>query len=166
ANQTKTEGYDREEVLSKAKGFFGDVSEGLAKAVERAFSDYGAPVGYITGDEGGGAIAIGLRYGSGTLHRKGQADLPVWWQGPSIGFDIGGNAAKVFTLIYGMSNEAQLFQRFPSVDGSLYIVAGFGLTYQTTDGVVLAPIRSGVGARAGASIGYLHYTREKHLNPL
>ncbi len=166
ANETDKPTYSKKEVLEKATGFFGDVSEGLAKAIEKAFSDNGQPVGYITGGEGGGAIGVGLRYGSGVLHRKDQPDLKVWWQGPSIGFDVGGSASKVFTLIYGLDSDAQLFQRFPSVEGSLYFVAGVGLTYQTTAGIVLAPIRTGVGARAGANIGYAHYTREKTLNPL
>ena len=166
ANATDAPRYSQKEVLDKATGFFGDVSEGLAKAVERAFSDNGKPVGYITGGEGGGALAVGLRYGSGVLHRKGQQDLNVWWQGPSIGLDIGGNAAKVFTLVYGLQSEDQLFQRFKSVEGSLYFIAGFGVNYQTQGGVVLAPIRTGVGARAGANVGYLTYTRKRRLNPL
>ena len=166
ANATKGPDYSKKEVFDKASTFFGDVSAGLAKAIEKAFADNGRPVGYITGGEGGGALGVGLRYGSGVFHRKGQPDTNVWWQGPSVGLDIGGNSSKVFTLVYGLSGDEQLFQRFPSVEGSLYFVAGVGLTYQTKNGVVLAPIRTGVGARAGANVGYTHYTRKKTLNPL
>jgi hypothetical protein len=51
------------------------------------------------------------------------------------------------------------------VDGSIYFVAGFGVNYQRADDITLAPIRSGVGARAGANVGYLDYSRKQHILP-
>ena len=157
--------YTREEILNSAKTFFGGTTSELAKLVEKAFSDYGAPVAYIEGEEGSGAFIVGLRYGQGYLQYKGGGRGPVFWQGPSIGFDYGGNASKVFTLVYNLRRTDQLFQRFPGVEGSLYVVAGFGLNYQRTGEVTLAPIRTGVGLRAGANVGYVHYTREPSYLP-
>lgn len=157
--------YTREEILNSAKTFFGGTTAEFAGLIERAFSDYGAPVAYIEGEEGSGAFVVGLRYGQGYLQYKGGGRGPVFWQGPSVGFDFGGNASKVFTLVYNLRRTDQLFQRFPGVDGSIYVVAGFGLNYQRSDEVVLAPIRTGVGLRAGANVGYLHYTREPSYIP-
>lgn len=158
--------YSSEEIMREASRFFGETSEALAKAVERTFSDYGRPTAYIFGSEGGGALVVGLRYGEGRLQYKGGGSMPVFWQGPSIGWDFGGNAAKVFTLIYNLEETDKLFQRFPAVDGSLYVVAGVSVNYQRSGNIVLAPIRTGVGLRAGASLGYVHYTRERSLIPL
>jgi len=157
--------YSSDELLKDANNFFGGASEGMAKAIEKAFNDYGRPNAYIVGDEGSGAMVVGLRYGKGTLHYKGGDSMPVYWQGPSIGWDFGGNASKVFTLVYNLSSTYELFQRFPAVDGSLYVVAGVGMNYQRTGNVTLAPIRSGVGLRAGASLGYVVYTRQSTMNP-
>lgn len=164
--QNVNETYSAEEVSQAAAKFFGSSSEGLAKAIERTFSDYGRPNAYIYGNEGGGAIVVGLRYGRGTLQFKGGESQKVYWQGPSVGWDFGGNASKVFTLVYNLRSSTQLFQRFPAVDGSLYVVAGVGVNYQKSDNLVLAPIRTGVGLRAGASLGYVHYTREASVIPL
>jgi len=152
--------YSADEILKAASGFFGQTTEGLASAVEKAFSEMGRPTAFITGEEISGAFFFGLRYGKGMLNRKTTAPLKVFWKGPSIGWDIGGNASKVFTLVYKLSDEKQLFQRFPGVEGSFYFVAGVGMNYQQRGDVVLAPIRTGVGLRAGANIGYLHYDRE------
>lgn len=157
--------YSAEEITAKAKGFFGDTTEGLAKAIEKVFNDQGRPNAYITGEEISGAIGVGLRYGNGTLHRKSGGARKVYWQGPSIGWDLGGNASKVFTLIYNLHSDAQLFQRYPGVEGSFYFVAGIGVNYQQSGDVVLAPMRTGVGLRAGASIGYLHYGKEHSWLP-
>lgn len=157
--------YTQEETLDAAKKFFGGTSAGLAKAIEKVFADNGRPVGYIIGEEGSGAIVVGLRYGTGTLKYKNGSAMPVYWQGPSVGFDFGGNASKVFTLVYNLRWTNDLFQRFPGVDGSLYVVAGVGLNYLRAHDITLAPIRTGVGLRAGASIGYLTFTREKSYNP-
>ncbi len=153
--------YSIEEITAKAEGFFGDTTQGLAKAIETVFEDQGQPNAYIVGEEISGAIAVGLRYGNGQLNRKTSGPRKVYWQGPSIGWDIGGNASKVFTLIYHLKNDDQLFQRYPGVDGSFYVVAGVGISYQQSGDVILAPIRTGVGLRAGANIGYLHYN-SKH----
>jgi hypothetical protein len=157
--------YTMEEITAKAEGFFGDTTEGLAKAIEKVFNDHGQPNAFIIGEEVSGAIGVGLRYGNGMLNRKASGERKVYWQGPSIGWDLGGNASKVFTLIYNLGSEAELFQRYPGVEGTLYVVAGVGLNYQQSGDVILAPIRTGVGLRAGASIGYLHYNREHSWLP-
>lgn len=160
-----SEPYDQSEIGRAAGEFFGETSEGLAKLIQRAFEQQGEPNAYITGHEGSGAVGVGLRYGEGTLHFRDGSTVPVYWQGPSVGWDFGGNASKVFTLVYQLRSTDQLFQRFPGVDGSVYLVAGFGMNYQRSGTVTLAPIRTGVGLRAGASIGYLHYTPEKSWVP-
>ncbi len=157
--------YSRDEILASAKGFFGGTTSELAGLIERAFADFGEPVAYIEGEEGSGAFIVGLRYGQGYLQYKGGGRGPVFWQGPSVGFDYGGNASKVFTLVYNLRDTNKLFQRYPGVEGSLYVVAGFGLNYLRSDEIVLAPIRTGVGLRAGANVGYLHYTREPSYLP-
>lgn len=158
--------YSSDEIMGKAIGFFGDTTKGLAKAIEKVFKDQGRPNGFIAGEEGSAAFGIGVRYGNGMLNRKKEKPLKVYWQGPSVGFDIGGNASKVFVLIYHLKGTGDMFQRFPGVDGSFYVVAGVGVNYQKNGDIVLAPIRTGVGLRAGASIGYLHYTREHSWIPL
>ncbi|MBI4192610.1 MAG: DUF1134 domain-containing protein [Betaproteobacteria bacterium] len=157
--------YDQDSVLKDATDFFGKSTEGLAKVIEKAFKDHGRPNGYIKGQEASGAITIGLRYGDGTLKLKKGATRKVYWQGPSIGFDLGANVSKVFVLVYHLPSTERIFQRFPAVDGSLYYVGGVGINYQQRDNIILAPIRLGVGLRAGASVGYMHYTRKKTLNP-
>jgi hypothetical protein len=158
--------YSQDETLIAAQRFFGGTTEGLAKAIEKAFRELGAPNAYIQGSEGSGAFFVGLRYGEGQLYYKGGGATKVYWQGPSVGFDWGGNASKVFTLVYNLHWTRDLFQRFPGIDGSLYIVAGLGLNYQRASDITLAPIRTGVGLRAGASVGYLAYTQKQSWNPL
>jgi hypothetical protein len=134
--------------------------------MERAFADNGRPVGYIEGTEAAGAIGVGLRYGEGRqFFRRSQNGLRVYWQGPSVGFDSGGNVSKVFTLIYGMTDARQIFRRFPGVEGTAYFVGGIGLNYQRADGITLAPMRFGVGLRAGANIGYLAYSPRRNILP-
>lgn len=157
--------YETNELINAATDFFGGASEGMAQAIEKAFKDFGRPNAYIVGEEGSGAAVVGLRYGKGTLRYKGGGNLPVYWQGPSVGWDFGGNASKVFTLVYKLRSTYDLFQRFPAVDGSLYVVAGAGMNYQRSGDVTLAPIRTGVGLRAGASLGYVHYTRHASVIP-
>lgn len=157
--------YSREEMMSEAQKFFGGTSQDLAGVIEKAFSQYGRPNAYIVGDEGGAAFIAGVRYGTGMLNYKGGGSMQVFWQSPSVGLDWGGNASKVFTLVYNLRNTYELFQRFPSVDGNLYVVAGLGLNYQRSGNIVLAPIRTGVGLRAGASVGYTAYTREPSVIP-
>ena len=165
AGAAENDGYTQEEILAKATVFFGETTEGLAKAIEHVFEDQGRPNGFITGEEFSGAIGIGLRFGKGTLNRKGGASRQVHWQGPSVGFDLGGNASKVFVLIYQLGDSEQIYQRFPGVEGTFYFVAGVGVNYQKSGDIVLAPIRTGVGLRAGANVGYLHYTKKRSWNP-
>lgn len=157
--------YSKEEISQQVEGFFAGMSRGLAEIIERIFEEQGRPTGFIKGDEAGGALVVGLRYGKGRLQLKGQAPVDVFWQGPSVGFDAGLNAAKVFTLVYHLSDPAQIFQRFPGVDGSAYVVGGLSMNYQRSEEIILAPIRTGVGLRLGANVGYLHYTREERFNP-
>lgn len=158
--------YDQTSVLQEAKSFFGETTEGLAKVIEKAFKEQGRPVGYIKGEEVSAALTLGISYGKGDLQLKNGETAKVFWQGPSIGFDLGFNASKVFVLVYKLPNKDALFQRYPGVDGSLYWVAGVGMNYQQRGDTVLAPIRLGVGWRTGASVGYMHYTRERTYNPL
>jgi len=153
-------------VLGEAEGFFGAGAEGIASVIQKAFEDYGEPVGFIKGREAGGAVVVGLRYGDGELLLNNGFTRTVHWQGPSVGVDFGGNAAKVFVLVYGLPSVESIFQRFPGVDGSLYFVGGAGLNYNKRDDIVLAPIRLGVGWRAGANVGYMKITPEKTWNPL
>ncbi len=162
---SETDTYDQDSVLKEAENFFGKSTEGLARVIEKAFKDHGRPNAYVKGEEAGGAITVGLRYGNGTLVMKSSGSRKVYWQGPSIGFDFGGNVAKVFVLVYHLPKAGAIFQRFPAVDGSFYFVGGVGINYQQRDRIVLAPIRLGVGLRAGASIGYMHYTPKKTYNP-
>ena len=157
--------YSQDEIVQNAAGFFGATTEAVAKVVQHVFADQGLPNAYIKGDEGSGAVVVGLRYGSGWLIRKGHEPLRVFWQGPSIGWDLGGNASKVFILVYNLKDEELLFQRFPGVEGSIYVVAGIGVNYLRSDRTTLAPMRTGVGLRAGVNAGYLAFTREHTLNP-
>ena len=166
-SSNKTEDtFTRSEVLAQAEGLFGKGAKGMADVIEKAFKEYGQPNAIIKGEEAGGAIAVGVRYGKGLLVTKGGVTRQVYWQGPSIGFDIGGNAAKCFTLVYNLHDPQKLFQRFPGVEGSLYFVGGFSLNYNRTDDITLAPVRLGVGWRQGASIGYLHFTPTKEYLPI
>jgi len=160
------ETFEQNEILQKAGDFFGSTTEGLAKAIEKVFAEKGKPNAYVAGEEISGAIGVGVRYGEGMLNRKAGEGRKVFWQGPSIGFDFGGNASKVYVLIYHLPNTESLFQRFPAVDGSLYVVAGVGVNYQQSGDIILAPIRTGVGLRAGVNIGYMHYTKEHSWIPL
>jgi hypothetical protein len=158
--------YSQDEIVEAAADFFGVTAEAAASAIERVFSDLGRPVGYIAGEEVSGAIGVGLRYGEGYLVMKsGEPRRKVYWQGPSVGFDAGGNASRVFTLVYDLYETDRLYQRFPGVEGSAYFIAGLGVNYQRADDITLAPIRSGVGFRAGANVGYLSYSRRRNWVP-
>ncbi|MGE0595780.1 MAG: DUF1134 domain-containing protein [Hyphomonadaceae bacterium] len=158
--------YSEPEIVRAAERFFGAGAEGVATIVRRVFGEHGRPNGYIEGEEGSGAIGIGLRYGQGDMRLRAHAgSTRVYWQGPSLGFDTGGNASKVFTLIYNMQRPDQIFRRFPGVDGSAYFVGGVGVNYQRADNITLAPMRAGVGFRLGANLGYLAYSRRRRLNP-
>lgn len=158
--------YSRDEVLGAAQRFFGAGAEGLATVVDHVFAELGRPNGYIEGNEGSGAIGVGLRYGDGYLRMKGRSGATrVYWQGPSVGFDTGGNAARVFTLAYNLRRPDSIFHRYGGVDGSAYFVGGVGVNYQRREETTLAPIRFGVGLRLGANVGYLHYSRRRRINP-
>ncbi|WP_457420577.1 DUF1134 domain-containing protein [Roseateles sp. P5_E7] len=165
AADEKESTYDEDSIVKAATDFFGQTTEGLAKVIEKAFKEQGRPNAYIKGEEVGAAVTVGLRYGNGELLVKGGGMSKVYWAGPSIGFDLGANASKVFTLVYKLPKAADIYQRFPGVDGSLYYIGGAGINYQRLKGITLAPIRLGVGLRAGASVGYIHYRREKSINP-
>jgi hypothetical protein len=158
--------YSENEVVNEANEFLDASAEAVSDVVRHVFSEYGEPVGYIKGREGGGAAGIGFRLGDGNLFfQHSTAPTRVFWRGPSIGIDAGGDAARVFTLIYNMTNTSQIFRRFPGVEGSAYFVGGVGVNYQRKDGVVLAPMRAGVGLRLGANVGYLAYSRRRNFFP-
>ena len=166
ASQAAEDTYDQDSILKAATDFLGSTTEGLAKVIERVFKEQGQPNGYMQGEEASAAITVGLRYGDGELVMKSGARRKVFWAGPSVGIDFGANASKVFTLVYHLPNADDIYERFPGVDGSLYYIGGAGVNYQRRGGITLAPIRLGVGLRGGVSVGYLHYRREKSLNPL
>lgn len=153
------------EIRDAGHSFFGSVSKGLANVIEYAFQKQGRPNGYILGEEVGGAFVAGLRYGEGWLYTRDTGRHKVFWQGPSIGYDAGADGSKVMVLVYNLRDPYDIYRRFTGVDGSAYVVGGAGLTFQTWGDVVTAPIRSGIGLRFGASVGYLKYTRTPTWNP-
>ena len=157
--------YTQDEIASAVSGFFGMTAAAVGGAVERVFRDNGRPNGYIKGEEGSGALVVGLRYGQGQLQMKSGDMRDVFWQGPTVGFDAGGNASKVFTLVYRLPTADTIYQRFPGVEGSAYFIGGIGVNYQQAGDIRLAPMRAGVGLRAGANIGYLAYTRQRNILP-
>jgi hypothetical protein len=159
------ERYSSNEILDTGHRFFGTVSRGLASVIEKAFSTWGQPNGYVLGQEGGGAFIGGLRYGEGALYTKNAGDLKVYWQGPTLGWDMGGEGARTMMLIYNLPATRAIYQRFAGVDGSAYIVGGVGMTALTSGSIVLVPIRSGVGLRLGANVGYLKFTPSATWNP-
>jgi hypothetical protein len=163
---TPAQSYERSEIVNGVSDFLGVSAESAANAVERIFKENGRPTAYIAGEEGAVAFFAGLRYGKGLLYMKGRPPLQVYWQGPSVGFDWGGNGSRSFTLCYNLQYPEMIYRRFPGVEGSAYLVAGLGVNYQRADAVTLAPIRTGVGLRLGANIGYLAYSRKRNIIPL
>jgi hypothetical protein len=157
------------ELVSAGQQFFGTVSRGLASLIERAVGQWGLPNGYVLGEEAGGAFFGGLRYGEGMLYTKNAGDLKVFWQGPSLGWDFGGDGAQTMMLVYSLPATQAIYQRFGGIGGSAYFVGGFGMTALTAnnanDNIVLVPIRSGVGLRLGANVGYLKFTPQATWNP-
>jgi hypothetical protein len=153
------------ELVDAGHRFFGGVSRGLAMVVEKAVSQWGLPNGYVLGEEAGGAFVGGLRYGDGTLYTKNAGDLRVFWQGPTLGFDAGADGARTMMLVYNLPRTAAIFDRFGGLDGSAYFIGGFGMTALTANNIVLVPIRSGVGLRLGANLGYLKFTERPTWNP-
>ena len=157
--------FSSRELVGSGHRFFGSVSRGLALTIEEATRRWGEPNGYILGQEASGAFIGGLRYGEGTLYTRNAGDRKVYWQGPSIGFDFGGDGDRTMMLVYKLPRVANIYQRFAGVDGSAYFVGGFGMTALTANDIILVPIRAGVGARLGINIGYLKFTNQSTWNP-
>ena len=157
--------YQRDDLLAAGEGVFGKGAEGLAGIIERILKDQGRPNAYIAGREASGAFVVGLRYGSGLLNHKVEGQQPVYWTGPSVGFDVGGDANKVFVLVYNLYDTAELYHRFPGAEGRLYFVGGFAATYLRRGNVVVIPIRLGVGWRAGVNVNYMKFTRKSKWLP-
>lgn len=157
--------YTSDEVLSAGHGFFGKTTRGLANAVEYVFQRQGEPTAYIVGEEAAGSFVGGLRYGEGTIYYKNGITQRIYWQGPSVGFDFGANGSRSLVLIYNSDNPEDLYTRFGGVEGSAYMVGGVGVNFQAKDEIILAPIRTGVGARLGANVGYLKYSSRPNWNP-
>jgi hypothetical protein len=157
--------YSSNELIDAGHHFFGGVSRGLASIVEKAASEWGLPNGYILGEEASGAFLGGLRYGDGTLYTKNAGDVRVFWQGPTLGLDAGADGARTMMLVYNLPRTEAIFERFGGVAGSAYFVGGFGMTALTFNDVVVVPIRSGVGLRLGANVGYLKFTARPTWNP-
>ena len=157
--------YSSQEILTQGHQFFGKTSRGIAEAVEYLFQNQGEPTAYIVGEEGSGAFVGGLRYGEGTIYYKNGAKKHIYWQGPSVGFDFGGNGSRTLTLVYNSQSPEDLYDRFAGVEGTAYLVGGVGVNLQRKDNITLAPIRTGLGARLGANIGYLKYSPRATWNP-
>jgi hypothetical protein len=156
--------YSANEILSKGHGFFGSMSRGLAGVIEKATSQWGEPDAYILGEEGSGAIIGGLRYGEGKLFTRG-SEQHVYWQGPSLGWDFGGDGARTMILVYNLRGPEAIYSRFVGLNGSAYLVGGFGMTALKDYNTVLVPIRTGLGARLGVNVGYLKFTPQSTWNP-
>jgi hypothetical protein len=157
--------YTAQEIVDSGHRFFGATSGGLATVVEKIFASYGLPNGYVLGEEGSGALIGGLTYGEGTLYTKNAGDHKVFWQGPSLGWDFGGEGSRVMMLVYNLDDVNSLYGRFGGVAGSAYVVAGVGFNVLKAGNLVLVPIRTGVGARLGVNLGYLKLTPEATWNP-
>ncbi|KKC41101.1 hypothetical protein WH87_01700 [Devosia epidermidihirudinis] len=165
AQGSLSDSFSGDELVESGKNFFGSTSQGLASLVERAVSQYGLPNGYILGEDAGGALFAGARYGEGRVYTRNAGQYSVFWQGPSIGFDIGGDGSKVMMLVYNLNQIQDVLGRYAGVAGSAYVLGGFGMTVIKRGDVVMVPIRSGVGARLGLNIGYLNFTSEPTWNP-
>jgi hypothetical protein len=157
--------FNPEELVNSGHQFFGGISRGLALAIQEAVRRWGEPNGYILGQEASGAFFGGLRYGEGNLFTRNAGQRRIFWQGPSLGFDVGGDGARTMMLVYNMPSVNALFRRFPGIDGSAYLIGGFGVTAVGSDEMVVVPIRSGLGWRLGVNLGYLKFTPEPTWNP-
>lgn len=165
SGQSTLDRFSENEIVSASSDFFGITTEAAAKVVQRIFKDLGKPDAYIKGNEGSGAFVVGLRYGAGWLVRKNAAPQKIYWRGPSVGFDFGGNASKVFTLVYNLQSTKELYHHFPGVEGSIYFVAGVGVLYMRNNGVTIAPMRTGVGLRSGVNAQYQEFTPKRDWFP-
>jgi len=157
--------FNAQEIVDAGHRFFGTTTRGLARAVESVFRAHGRPTGYVLGEEASGAFVAGLRYGEGYLYMKDGTRRKIFWQGPTIGFDAGGEGAKVLMLVYNMDTPRAIYGRWPGINGSAYLVAGLGVSAYGDENIVIVPIRSGVGARLGANVGYLKITARPTWNP-
>jgi hypothetical protein len=157
--------FTNEEILTKGHQFFGKASRGIGEAVEYIFQSQGEPTAYIVGEEGSGAMVGGLRFGEGTIYYKDGMTQKIYWQGPSVGFDFGGNGSRTMVLVYNSDSPRELYKRFIGVEGSAYLVGGMGVNFQKNNNIIMAPIRTGVGARLGANVGYLKYSKNPTWNP-
>jgi hypothetical protein len=157
--------YTMQEIVDAGHGFFGSTTGGFAKVVEKAFQQYGLPNGYVLGQEAAGAFIAGATYGEGDLYTKNAGQHSMFWQGPSLGIDYGGEGSRVMMLIYNLPDVQLAYSRFGGVSGQAYVVAGFGMTVLKSHNVVIVPIRTGVGARLGVNVGYLKMTRKATWNP-
>src|SRR6202451_3644847 len=157
--------YSSDEIIDKGHHFFGGISKGLALIVEKAVDQWGQPNGYILGEEASGAFVGGVRYGDGTLYTKNAGDVRGVWEGPTVGFDAGADGARTMMLVYNLPRTQAIYDRFGGINGSAYFVGGFGMTALTANDVVLVPIRTGVGLRLGANVGYLKFTSRPTWNP-
>lgn len=163
--QTNVPTYKQDDLIGAAEGVFGKGAKGLAEIIERTLKEQGQPVAYITGREASGAIGVGLRYGSGTMFHKVEGQRDVYWTGPSLGFDLGGNAGNTFVLVYNLYDSQDLYHRYPAGEGAAYFVGGFNASYLRWGKVVLIPIRMGVGMRLGANIGYMKFSEKRRWLP-
>jgi hypothetical protein len=164
-DENSTETYSSSEIVDAGHTFFGRTSRGLSQAVEYVFQSQGEPSAYIVGEEAAGAFVGGLRYGEGRIYYKNGTSQRIYWQGPSVGFDFGGNGSRTLVLVYNSRSPRDLYERFIGVEGSAYVVGGVGVNFQQNNHIVLAPIRTGVGARLGANVGYLKYSKSPTWNP-
>ncbi|WP_394648718.1 DUF1134 domain-containing protein [uncultured Sphingomonas sp.] len=165
ATTTAASTYKRDDLIAAGEGVFGKGAEGFAQIIEKILKDQGEPNAYIAGREASGAFILGVRYGSGVMTHKVEGQRPVYWTGPSVGFDVGGDANKVFVLVYNLYDSHDLFTRFPGAEGRLYFVGGFAATYLRKGNVVLIPVRLGVGWRAGVNVGYMKFTETSKWSP-
>ena len=165
AQSANSSQYTAQEIVNAGHGFFGSTSGGLAKVIEKAFQSYGLPNGYILGQEASGAFIGGLTYGEGELFTKNAGQHDIFWQGPSLGWDYGGDGTRTMMLVYNLPSVEGVYGRFGGVSGSAYVIAGLGMTVLKRDGVLVVPIRTGVGARLGINIGYLKMTPAPTWNP-
>jgi hypothetical protein len=157
--------YGQDTIVEEAENAFGQASAEIAELVNDIVGERGKPQAYIAGEEVGGAVGVGLTYGRGMLYRPGQAPEEVFWQGPSIGFDVGGDASKVFTLVYDLGPTQNIYKRYPGGGGNIFFIGGVGAEAMTQDGVTIVPIRTGVGARSGVSVEYMKFTPNRTVNP-
>ena len=165
ATTNASETFHRDDLISAGEGVFGKGAEGFASLIEKILKDQGEPNAYIAGREAAGAFVVGLRYGSGVMTHKVEGQRPVYWTGPSVGFDVGGDANKVFVLVYNLYDSQELYTRFPGAEGRLYFVGGFAATYLRRGNIVLIPVRLGVGWRAGVNVGWMKFSQTSSWLP-